>query len=235
MQQPTRAKPRLGPLLVLLGGVLVLVSGLTDWGKVSPPPQLAGSVTVKGSGIVLAVGAFLAILGVALWAVRSRGPHVALGVLALLAGLAATLITGVTVGSKDVLISTAATKYSEESHVSAERIKNALKALDKQGRLDVSVKIGLWLGLAGGVLVLVGGIAGIASARKRETPELGAPGTPFTGAPPDAPAGGPLAAPPPPPGPGPTTPEAGGSGGGVAPPLPPAEPPKPGEPGSTPG
>jgi hypothetical protein len=235
MQEATAHKPKFGPLLVLLGGVLVMVSGFTDWGKVSPPANQAPPVTVKGSGIVLVVGIVLALLGIGLWAVRSRGAHIGLGVVAIIAGLLATLITGVAVGSKDVLISTAADKYAEGSRATPSQIEKILKDLDKRGQLDVSVKIGLWLGLAGGILVLIGGIGGVKSARKiPKAPP--APGMPVQGDATDRPAGGPLGSPPPPPGePGPPPPEAGGTGPGPTSPLPPADPPKPGEPGSTPG
>ena len=75
-QAAARPKPGIGPVLVLLGGILVIVSGFTDWGKVSPPAQLAGSVTVKGSGIIMIIGIAIGVLGLAMWLVRSRGAHI---------------------------------------------------------------------------------------------------------------------------------------------------------------
>src|SRR5919197_4043732 len=160
-----RGRQVLGSALVLVGGVLVIVSGFTDWGKVTPPTRVAGAVTVKGSGIVLGVGIVLLVLGAAMSALRTRGAQIALGVVAIAAGLAAVLITGVAIGSKDVMIDTAANKYAEGSGVSSARIANELKRLDRFGQLDVSVKAGLWLGLVGGILVLAGGIAGVTGAR----------------------------------------------------------------------
>ncbi|MFN2545786.1 MAG: hypothetical protein ABR600_14610 [Actinomycetota bacterium] len=234
VQTPQERRSFFGPALVLLGGLLVVVSGLTDWAQVAPPATLAGPITVKGSGIVVVVGVVLLVLGVAMGLIRSRGARIALAVVAIVAGLVAALITGVSIGSKDVLISTAADKYAETSPASKTRIENALKDLNHRGQLDINIKIGLWLGLAGGILVLVGGIGGIAGSGKGaatarpggmpyEPARSGAPAPPIPGAAPQAPNQ-----------PGPDIPQGGGVGPSPGPPVPPAGPPIEGEPGTSP-
>lgn len=155
-----RSKAGPGPVLALLGGVLVLVSRFLEAGKVTD--NSGASVTVKGNTAMLIAGVVLAVVGLLMWVVRSRAADILLGVLAILFGAFGALVAGALV-SKDPIISTAADAVG--------LTEEKLKALISAGRAHASVGIGSWLALAGSILVILGGIANIVSARKASRAE----------------------------------------------------------------
>jgi hypothetical protein len=149
-----RSKTGAGPILAVIGAVLVIVSKFLDMGKVS---NSGGALHVKGNGTILVAGVILAVIGLAMWVVKSSAVDKLLGVLAILAGAFGALIAGVMIG-KEPIISTAATALNRSEEV----VKRAIDA----GTLTVTVGLGAWLALAGSILVIVAGFANLATARK---------------------------------------------------------------------
>lgn len=174
--------------LIALGGILVIVSSFLDWAEIKD--QVGGSLTIEGDTAILIAGIALVILGVALAVVSARGPRLILAIVSILAGAFALLITGVAVASDD----TFAGQVSQAAGISEEQAKAQIAS----GVFTVSRSLGLYLGLAGSVLVLVGGILGLRRGPKTAAPSApAAPGAGYPAPPPSSPTGGyPPAAPP---------------------------------------
>ena len=220
-----------GGIVTMLGGALVVISAFLEWGKVSD--QVGGSVTVKGDTLILIAGIVLIVLGLGLVFLASRGARLALAIVTILAGLFALLITGVSVASDDVFASSAA----EASGISEADVKAGIES----GVFSVSRSAGLFISLAGSILVLIGGILAL-----RRGPRTAAPAAPPAGygtpqayppaqpySPTGPPSGGPPpAAPTPPPAAPPASPPSGSPPSGGTPP-PPSSPPPPQQGGFT--
>ncbi len=225
MQQTTTPgrPPKAGGVLVALGGVLILASSFLVWGRVSATDGSGQHTDVKGSAIVLIAGVIAILLGLGLIVARGRGARIAIGVIAIVGGLLAILIAGVSVGSKDVFLNAAADKAADANGVPHARAEKAFKDAEKAGQIKVENQLGIYLALGGGILTLIGGIGGLRRGKSAAPaypaspgytqpaePAYGQPGTatspygqPAPGAQPPPPAPPPAAPPPqqsPPPG-----------------------------------
>jgi hypothetical protein len=170
VQQPVGAttdrRPTAGAALVALGGVLIILSFFFKWGKLTGPN---GSDEVKGGTAVLIAGVVLLIIGLALFVLRTRGAVTALATLAVIAGVLATLLSGVSAFTKDVFIGSEASALSGPLGQPASVIEKQLKAAVAAGQVKVTDEIGVYLALGGSVLALVGGIAALAKRPRKVT------------------------------------------------------------------
>jgi hypothetical protein len=145
----TRAS--IGGILAIIGGALLAVGSFLPWAEVS-----WGGTSVTAQGIddsygyfTLAAGSFALIVGI----VMRRGAKRELAVLAVLAGL-----VGGGVGLYEAL-----TIRDSVLDAAAEQLAPSF-ALDQAietGQLGLSISIGLYAVIAGGVVALVGGIVGL--------------------------------------------------------------------------
>ena len=170
-----------GAILAMVGGVLLAVGSFLAWAEVSGGGTSVTAKGVDGSDgyITLAAGAVALLVGIAM----TRQARRMLAVLVILAG-----IVGGGIGlydaltAKDSVLDAAAEELAPTFGASAEEVRAALDQAIDAGQLSVSISIGLYVVIAGGVVALIGGILGL---RGSAAEPAAAPGT-FASAPPAA-------------------------------------------------
>jgi hypothetical protein len=112
----------------------------------------------------------------------ARGTRRVLAVLVILAG-----IVGGGIGlydaltAKDSVLDAAAEELAPAFGVSAQQVRTVLDQAIDAGQLSVSISIGLYVVIGGGVVALVGGILGLRGSGERAVPgQTAAPATPAT-------------------------------------------------------
>ena len=224
-----------GPVLAIIGGIVTALAAFLAWATVSlsgtvdvagqqlPVPEISESISGINSTdgkITVVAGILGVILGLVAMS-RSGSARRGLGIIIILAGLVAGGFGIYDTVQANNLASNAADEIRNgvsssigvvppEQQAQVDDLINQM--IDK---LDISVGIGLYLTIAGGVLLLIGGILTMAGAAASDSASSGggaawappaAGGTP----PPPPPAGGavppPAATPPPPVTPPPATP-----------------------------
>jgi hypothetical protein len=202
----TAAAPRapIGAILAILGGALLAVGSFLTWAEVSGGGT---SVTAKGidgsDGYITLVAGIVAI--VAGLAMTRQGARL-LAILAVLAGLiggAVGLYDALT--AQDSVLDTAAEEIAPTLGASVDEVRSLLDQAVDAGEISISISIGLYLVIGGGVLAFVGGLLAM---RGRERAGAGT-GESFT--PPDTPS---PAMPPPMPPTAPPSPPGGGTPSG---------------------
>ena len=154
----TRAS--IGGILAIIGGALLAVGSFLPWAEVS-----WGGTSVTAQGIddsygyfTLAAGSFALVVGI----VMRRGAKRELAVLAVLAGLVGGgvgLYEALTI--RDSVLDAAAEQLAPSFELSTEQVRAALDQAIETGQLGLSISIGLYAVIAGGVVALVGGIVGL--------------------------------------------------------------------------
>ena len=149
-----------GAILAIVGGALLAVGSFLAWAEVSGGGTSVTAKGVDGSDgyITLAAGAVALLVGIAM----TRQARRMLAVLVILAG-----IVGGGIGlydaltAKDSVLDAAAEELAPTFGASAERVRVALDQAIDAGQLSVSISIGLYVVIAGGVVALIGGILGL--------------------------------------------------------------------------
>jgi uncharacterized membrane protein YidH (DUF202 family) len=189
---PTR-RPILGGVLVIVGGVLAAIAGSMEWGKLKD--STGGSpLTIKGGPLMIALGVGLAVLGVLLILMSTKGLRVLFGILALLGGLFMGLV-GIGALTNEAWATAAVDSLSDqlgvgltdaERQTSIDQIVSSIKS----GDITKEVNPTLYGLPIGALLAIVGSILGLATAGKGTrtsvpTASLGFPVAPgFPSAPP---------------------------------------------------
>lgn len=157
-ESSTRAP--LGGILAIVGGALLAVGSFLAWAEVGGGGT---SVTAKGidgsDGYLTLVAGLVALL---VGIVMMRGTKRVLAVLVILAG-----VVGGGIGlydaltAKDSVLDAAAEELAPSFGASTEQVRAALDQAIDAGQISVSISIGLYAVIAGGIVALVGGIAGL--------------------------------------------------------------------------
>jgi len=194
-QRERRAAPT-AAIVTIVGGVLLAVASFLPWAKVSGS---GASVTAKGLDgsdgyITLAAGLIAVVAGL----VMLRATRRVLAVVAVLVGLVGggiALYDALT--AKDSVLDAAAEELAPSFGVSADQVRAALDQAVDSGTLGVSIGVGLYIAIAGGLVAIAGGVLGL---RETVAEPAAAPTAP-TPATPSAPAQDPRESPasPPPP------------------------------------
>ena len=194
-QRERRAAPT-AAIVTIVGGVLLAVASFLPWAKVSGS---GASVTAKGLDgsdgyITLAAGLIAVVAGL----VMLRATRRVLAVVAVLVGLVGggiALYDALT--AKDSVLDAAAEELAPSFGVSADQVRAALDQAVDSGTLGVSIGVGLYIAIAGGLVAIAGGVLGL---RETVAEPVAAPTAP-TPATPSAPAQAPRESPasPPPP------------------------------------
>lgn len=195
-QTERRGAPTAG-IVSIVGGVLLAVGSFLPWAEVSGS---GASVTAKGLDgsdgyITLAAGLVAVVAGL----VMLRPTRRAVTVVAVLAGLVGgglALYDALT--AKDSVLDAAAEELAPTLGVSADQVRSALDQAVDSGQLGVSVGIGPYIAIIGGLVVSVGGVLGMRES-VTERPTASSAASP---APPVTPDAGDAPAPSPPAGPG---------------------------------
>jgi len=158
----------IGAILAIVGGALLAVGSFLAWATVSGGGV---SVTAKGidgsDGYVTLVAGIIALgVGVAMTKQSKR----VLAVLAILAGLiggGVGLYDALT--AKDSVLDAAAEEIAPTLGASVDEVRTLLDQAIDSGELSISISIGLYVVIGGGILALVGGFLSM-----REEQEAGA-------------------------------------------------------------
>lgn len=164
-------------VLGVVGGALLAVGSFLDWAEVSGGGTSVTANGVDGSDgyITLVAGLVAVVAGI----VMARGTRRVLAVLVILAG-----IVGGGIGlydaltAKDSVLDAAAEELAPTFGVSAQEVRTVLDQAIDAGQLSVSISIGLYVVIAGGVVALAGGILGLRGSGEPAAPGLAAPATP---------------------------------------------------------
>jgi hypothetical protein len=168
-------------IIGLVGGALMALGSFLAWAEVSGGGT---SVTAKGvdgsDGYITLVAGLVAV--VAGGVVIARGTRRVLAVLMILAG-----IVGGGIGlydaltAKDNVLDAAAEELAPTFGASAEQVRTALDQAIDAGQLSVSISIGLYVVIGGGVVALAGGIIGLRGSGEPAVPgQMATPATPAT-------------------------------------------------------
>ena len=201
-QTERRGAPTAG-IVAMVGGALLAVASFLPWAEVSGQ---GASVTAKGLDgsdgyITLAAGLVAVVTGI----VMLRGTRRMVAVVAVLAGLVGgglALYDALT--AKDSVLDAAAEELAPAFGVSTDQVRAVLDQAVDSGQLGVSISIGLYAAMAGGLVAIAGGALGLrdASAEPAEVTPAATTAPPPESPAPTAPDAGEAPAPPPPPDPG---------------------------------
>lgn len=168
----------LAGILGVVGGALLALGSFLTWAEVTGGGTSVTAKGVDGSDgyITLVAGLVAVVAGI----MMARGTRRVLAVLVILAG-----IVGGGIGlydaltAKDSVLDAAAEELAPTFGASAQQVRAVLDQAIDAGQLSVSISIGLYVVIGGGVVALVGGILGL-----RDAGEHAAPGRTTTPAPP---------------------------------------------------
>jgi hypothetical protein len=215
MQTSTSGGSKAPAIIAVVGGLLLAIGSFLSWATVSGGGDSVSASGTDGSDgyITLICGVIALAIGAA-WFAKGAGKR-ALAILVLLAGLIGGGV-GVydAMTAKDSVLDGAAEELAPSFGVPADQVRVLLDQAIDAGQLSISLSIGLYMVIGGGLLALVGGVLGM---RARGTEPAAA--TPVAGFEPTAamaaPAEPPLGAEPVPPMPDtPPAPPADGDAGG---------------------
>jgi len=184
MEREEQKSSPIPALLVVIGGALIIVSNFLHWGRVAATDG-SGHRDLKGGTAVLIAGIVAVVLGL-LWGVlRSRRARIVLSIVVMLGGLVAVLIGAIGM-STDFIRNVVADQLGDENGISHAEAEQDLKASEQAGKITTTRQPGIYFALAGGLLVLVGGIAGLVAAARTpaEPVPAGEPGMGFDAPPP---------------------------------------------------
>ncbi len=183
-------------ILGVVGGALLAVGSFLTWAEVTGGGT---SVTAKGvdgsDGYITLIAGVVAIVAGMMMARATRRVLAVLVILAGIVGGGIGLYDALT--AKDSVLDAAAEELAPTFGASAEQVRTVLDQAIDAGQLSVSISIGLYVVIGGGVVALVGGILGLRYAGERAVPgrttapptppsTIGRPGTPPATIPPPA-------------------------------------------------
>ncbi|HET7235290.1 MAG TPA: Trp biosynthesis-associated membrane protein [Actinomycetota bacterium] len=197
----TTARAPLGAILAIVGGALLAVGSFLTWAEVSGGGTSVTAKGVDGSDGYITLVAGIVALGAGLLLMRQVKRLLAvLVVLAGLIGGAVGLYDALT--AEDSVLDTAAEEIAPTLGASVDEVRALLDQAIDAGEISISISIGLYIVIGGGVLALVGGLLSMRGGREPVSADTGftsaAPSAPPT-TPPTSPPAMPPAAPPSPP------------------------------------
>lgn len=176
MQQSagSRSTP-IGPILAIVGGALLAIGSFLSWATVSGTGTDVSATGMDGSDGVITLVAGLAALACGVIAMKAG--RRALAVIAIVAGL-----IGAGVGlydaltAKDSVLDSASEEVATQVGATKEEVRAFLDDAIDAGQLSISIGIGLYIVIGGGVIALVGGV--LQMGGKGASVSVGAPATP---------------------------------------------------------
>ena len=156
-------------ILTLAGGVLAAVSGFLSWVDFTVGGQTEASKGTDLNAGLLAVvgGVVLIVMGAILLGKAGRSGGRGLAITAIVISLF-VLAAGAysALAPEDSLVQFEASDVAEESNRSETEAKLLLEQGFASGQFNAEALIGAWVAAAGGLLGLVGGVMGVATARR---------------------------------------------------------------------
>jgi len=155
----------MGAILAIVGGALLAVGSFLSWAEVSGGGT---SVTAKGvdgtDGYITLIAGIVALgLGFAMTR-RFKRLFAILAILAGLIGGGVGLYDALT--AKDSVLDTAAEEIAPTLGASVDEVRALLDQAIDSGELAISISLGLYVVIGGGVLALVGGLLSMRGAQE---------------------------------------------------------------------
>lgn len=158
-QTEHRGAPTAG-IVAIVGGALLALGSFLPWAEVSGS---GASVTANGldgsDGYITLAAGLIAVVG---GLVMLRPTRRAVAVVAIFAGLLGgglALYDALT--AKDSVLDAAADQLAPTFGVSTDQVRAALDQAVDSGQLGVSIGVGLYVTMAGGLAAIVGGVLGL--------------------------------------------------------------------------
>jgi hypothetical protein len=166
----SRSMP-IGPVLAILGGALLAIGSFLSWAEVS-----GGGTSVSAKGIDGTDGWVTLIAGliaIAAGAAAMRGGRRALAILTIVAGLVGGGL-GIydALTAEDSVLDAAAEEIAPQFGVSADEVRVLLDEAIETGELGISLSIGLYLVIGGGVIAIIGGALQLAGGGGAQAPSM---------------------------------------------------------------
>ena len=165
METATSRRSPLGGVLMIVGGALGAVGSFLTWADVQVADVSASAKGIDGSdGYITVVGGLLLVVA-GILAMRTTGRRVA--VFGIMAGL---LVAGVgiydAVTAEDSVLDATAEEVAPQVGVPVEQVRTILQQSADSGELDISLQLGLFLVIGGGVIGTIGGVIATATANR---------------------------------------------------------------------
>jgi hypothetical protein len=179
-------------ILALVGGALMALGSFLSWARVD---AAGASVSARGTDgtdgyITLACGIVLLLYGIGRMTGAAAAGKRALAVIAIVAGLIGGGVALYDASSaKRKIVDEAAAAIANRAGISTTQARALLNAAISSGQVKISLALGIFVVIAGGVLGLIGGIAGLSSSATQPAPptdviKAPAPPPPFPFVPP---------------------------------------------------
>jgi hypothetical protein len=176
-------------ILGLVGGALMALGSFLAWAEVAGGGTSVIAKGVDGSDgyITLVAGLVAVVAGIVIATGTGRVLAAVLVILAGIVGGGIGLYDALT--AKDSVLDAAAEELAPSFEASAQEVRTVLDQAIDAGQLSVSIGIGLYVVIGGGVVALAGGILGLRGSGGPAVPgQAATPATPATAiAGPDAP------------------------------------------------
>jgi len=172
-------RPPVAGILGIVGGALMSLGSFLAWAEVSGGGTSVTAKGVDGSDgyITLVAGLVAVVAGIVMAKATTR----MLAVLVILAGIVGGglgLYDALT--AKDSVLDAAAEELAPAFGASAQAVRTALDEAIDAGQLSVSISIGLYIVIGGGVVAIAGGILGLRSGEPAVPGPTAATATPET-------------------------------------------------------
>lgn len=168
----------LAALATVAGGLVALVGPLLPWVTLTATSSrralrdrellITGTAPIDGK-LIMGAAVVGILAGVAAWYARGRGARSALGGISALAGLAVMVIAVVDMLTPSRYVTEAARAVADQGGFPIAQAEELTRALIGKGDVEVSPQAGLFLALAGGLVMVVAGVLLLtrATARRR--------------------------------------------------------------------
>ena len=164
MQEASGGRPApIAAILAIVGGALLAIGSFLAWAEVS-----GGGTSVTASGIdgtdgwiTLITGLIVLVIGVTFLRGSAKRGLAILAIIAALVGGGVGLYDALT--AKDRVLDDAAEELAGQFGGTTEEVRALLDQAIDAGQLGISLSIGLYMVIAGGVLGIVGGFMGMRS------------------------------------------------------------------------
>jgi hypothetical protein len=166
-------------ILGIVGGALMALGSFLAWAEVSGGGTSVTAKGVDGSDGYITLGAGLvAVVAGIVMAMETRRVLAVLVILAGIVGGGLGLYDALT--AKDSVLDAAAEELAPAFGASAQAVRIALDQAIDAGQLSVSISIGLYIVIGGGIVALAGGILGLRWGEPAAPGQTAAPATPAT-------------------------------------------------------
>jgi hypothetical protein len=181
MTADSRSTP-LGPVLAIAGGALLAIGSFLTWAEVSGGGQSESVSGTEGSDGWITLIAGLLVVGAGVAAFRATRRPLTILIIAMgLVGGGVGLYDALT--AKENVIAEVAEQSAAASGASVAEVRAVLDQLIDSGQIGISIGIGLYVVIAGGILAVVGGALQLSGTRSTASTVFGTESVSSTTAP----------------------------------------------------